>query len=802
MSNKVQIAIVGSGPGGMSAAAHAAELDVPHVLLEKTDKHSDTIQKYQKGKHVMATPDILPLRSPLEFAAGKREFILDTWEEGLKQHNTNIAFNGEVSKIEGQKGDFKLTTARGDVWEAEAIILGIGVQGNPRKLGVDGQEHERVQYQLDDPDEYKGETIVIVGAGDAAIENAVALAVNNTVYIVNRRDEFARAKEGNLNLISAAIGDGSIECFYSSSPARVDATPDADTPINFILTTADGEATVPCHRIIARLGAIPQRALVESFGIEFPNDSPAAIPELTSQYESNVPGLYVVGALGGYPLIKQAMNQGYEVVEYILGNEIQPADHPILAERFASLPFDLEVDEILAMMQERIPLFSGVNSLLFRELMLESTVHTPQPGQPVFRINDYGNTFFSVLNGHVNVHLGSDRRAKLETGKFFGEMGLLSGRRRNATVYAEEDCVLIETNRRSMVKLINSNEAVKRVLDETFILRALQTSLAPTLTVAQLEDIAHAAGLSEYKPGEVIMQAGEASETFHFIRSGSVQVEKQVEDETIVLAYIPANNYLGEISLLGNTAHTATVTANVQTETITLDKATFFTLLDRCPELQASMRETVRRRLESNTRMESSPDRSQLLSFLMNQGLGEATDVLLIDEDLCVACDNCEQACADTHQGISRLDRETGNTYASIHVPISCRHCEHPHCMKECPPDAIHRAPNGEVFIDDTCIGCGNCERNCPYDVIRMAVLPPEKPPLWQWLLFGRGHGPGEDRSQQKKAGKDAVKKAYKCDLCMDQKGGPACVRACPTGAALRVSPSQFSELIDRARVF
>jgi cGMP-dependent protein kinase 2 len=157
-----------------------------------------------------------------------------------------------------------------------------------------------------------------------------------------------------------------------------------------------------------------------------------------------------------------------------------------------------------------------------------------------------------------------------------------------------------------------------------------------------------------------------------------------------------------------------------------------------------------------------------------------------------VRCDNCEKACAETHHGVSRLNREAGPTYATLHVPTSCRHCEDPHCMKDCPPDAIHRAPNGEVFIADNCIGCGNCERNCPYGVIQMAATPPEKPGLLHWLLFGMGYGPGEDKSPAAVAKRTGSKHAVKCDMCKDIDGGPACVRACPTGAAIRVAPEQF----------
>jgi Fe-S-cluster-containing hydrogenase component 2 len=111
--------------------------------------------------------------------------------------------------------------------------------------------------------------------------------------------------------------------------------------------------------------------------------------------------------------------------------------------------------------------------------------------------------------------------------------------------------------------------------------------------------------------------------------------------------------------------------------------------------------------------------------------------------------------------------------------------------MKDCPPDAIHRAPNGEVYIMDTCIGCGNCERNCPYGVIQLAPVDPSRraPSLWSWLLLGAGVEPGRE---EKVYDKSLQKKAVKCDMCKGQAGGAACVRACPTGAALRVSPEKF----------
>ena len=97
---------------------------------------------------------------------------------------------------------------------------------------------------------------------------------------------------------------------------------------------------------------------------------------------------------------------------------------------------------------------------------------------------------------------------------------------------------------------------------------------------------------------------------------------------------------------------------------------------------------------------------------------------------------------------------------------------------------------------NDSCIGCGNCEANCPYDVITLAYDAPKKPSLFSWMLFNRGPGPGQGTYQPDQAALDKGKKAVKCDACLSIKGTAACVRACPTGAAARIGSEQFLEVI------
>lgn len=798
MAKTYKVAIIGAGPAGLSAAARAAEQNVSHILLEASPQLSNTIFRYQKGKHVMAEPNILPLRSPLEFDAGTREAILQAWDDGTEKLGVTVSKQCEVTGIEGSQGQFTITLKNAEPVLAENVVLCIGLQGNIRKLGVEGEDLPFVQYQLDDPDEYEAEDIVVIGAGDAAIENALALAGHNQVSIVNRKDEFVRCKDANRDAITNAIKRGDIQCYYSSNVQQVSKGSDNEYAGILTLDTQEGEAQINCDRIIARLGAIPPRRFVEACGIEFPNDDPASVPAVDAKYQSNVPGLYIIGALAGYPLIKQCMNQGYEVIEYIQKNPVKPADEEILEAKFSAMPGYTSVDDTLEIIQQRIPLLAGITRLQLREFLLDSDVHLPKADKVVFARDDYSDSFYCVLEGNVRIPLGTAPKAPqaiIEAGDFFGEMSLISGRRRSATVYAGENCLLLETPRRSMVKLINSVAAVKRVIDEAFIRRAIQSKFSPNAPDDILQSVATNAVLKQYKANQVLFAEGDQGDTLELIRRGSVTVSREINNREVILSYVAAGNYIGEMALLGNTTRSATITATVPTETIAIDRQAFQLLLDNDAKLRESMQAEYRQRTLDNVQREQESTGGDVISFLMQQGIGEATDVLLIDESLCVRCDNCETACAETHDGTSRLDREAGPTFAMVHVPTSCRHCEHPHCMKDCPPDAIHRAANGEVYIENSCIGCGNCERNCPYDVIHMAAPQPKKPGLFSWLLFGAGPGPGDHGVE---ADKKASKKAVKCDMCKDIKGGPACVRACPTGAAIRIAPDGLAQYINQ----
>ena len=239
----------------------------------------------------------------------------------------------------------------------------------------------------------------------------------------------------------------------------------------------------------------------------------------------------------------------------------------------------------------------------------------------------------------------------------------------------------------------------------------------------------------------------------------------------------------------------ATVSAIDKVEVIQVLKEDFLAFLETSPELKERLRQEVKRRELRNIEVELRPELAELGQFMTSQEVVVGDNVLLIDLDKCVDCDYCVKACESVHEdGQTRIKR-VGIKYANILVPNSCRHCENPLCMTDCPPgDAIVRDPRGEVYIRDNCIGCGNCASNCPYDNIFM--VHPEKKgksSIVEWVGRLFGAGAPEIIETTHDSGKAL---AVKCDLCRGIKGGPACVRSCPTGAVIRLKPNEYAERI------
>ncbi len=108
---------------------------------------------------------------------------------------------------------------------ASTVLLGIGRRGTPRKLGVPGEELPKVVYRLIDPEQYRGQKVVVVGGGDSALEAAASIAElgDTTVALSYRGDAFQRAKQRNRQRVDEASAKGRLQVMLGSQVKEIRA---------------------------------------------------------------------------------------------------------------------------------------------------------------------------------------------------------------------------------------------------------------------------------------------------------------------------------------------------------------------------------------------------------------------------------------------------------------------------------------------------------------------------------------------------------------------------------------------------
>ena len=476
---------------------------------------------------------------------------------------------------------------------------------------------------------------------------------------------------------------------------------------------------------------------------------------------------------------------------------------------------------------QQLPFFQGVSGT-FLSLNRGAVVKRHfKRGEIICREGEYGSTAFYILEGKARVSIASpmahvktpgalrkflgklssqltqrdhDQReeenkqfwipidapmdlaytnpvAELGPGDLFGEMTCMSLYPRSATVRAQTDCVTLEMLR-NVLDIMQRNKNFRAQLDKTYRERALDTHLRAVPVFAELTDefigsLREKVELVRYTPGQIICRQGDAADAFYLVRVGFVKVSQAHPGGEIILAYLSRGDYFGETGLLHGDVRTATCTALDHVELVRMGADDFNRMIEQFPDIRQKLKTVEQERTQMNQERLSLA-RSVPLDNFLQQGLMEAQSLLLLDLDNCTRCDACVRACADAHDGVTRLVRE-GLRFDHYLVATSCRQCLDPLCMVGCPVGSIRRRSSLEVIIEDWCIGCGLCAENCPYGNINLHPFD---------VMVDDPENPGRKKAAVKQ-------KATSCDLCTNF-AEPSCVYACPHDAAHRVDPRKF----------
>ena len=238
------VVVIGAGPAGIGAALALQEAGLRYVVVEK-ERPFNTIQNFPKAKFVFSEPRAIENKGNFWFDDAQKEVLVDRWEEALTQKGLVLHQPEEVTDCRRDGALFTVQTLVGDgglhddmkrlegapyqsvagsknTYKARRVILAIGRRGSVNKLGVPGEELDKVHYTLKDPEEHRGRKVLVVGGGDSAVEAAVACAeAGADVTIVYRGDAFARAKAKNQENLEKLRAAGKLKVELKTTPLSV-----------------------------------------------------------------------------------------------------------------------------------------------------------------------------------------------------------------------------------------------------------------------------------------------------------------------------------------------------------------------------------------------------------------------------------------------------------------------------------------------------------------------------------------------------------------------------------------------------
>ena len=256
----VDVAVVGSGPAGLSAGIEALRSGLTYLVLEQGSL-SESVRKYPRHKLLLAEPVQMPLYGNLWVADTSKEALLQIWESIVADTGLQVRTGERVLGITHERGLFRIETTA-ETHLARRVVLAMGRRGSPRKLGVPGEESTKVCYEVIEMEQFAGRRVLVVGGGDSAVECAVGLAnqAGTTVQLSYRRQAFDRIKARNQEKLDRAVDQGRVELLLGTQLREIRADV-------VVLEGASGTMIVPNDDVVIRIGGDAPYAFLERIGV-------------------------------------------------------------------------------------------------------------------------------------------------------------------------------------------------------------------------------------------------------------------------------------------------------------------------------------------------------------------------------------------------------------------------------------------------------------------------------------------------------------------------------------------------------
>lgn len=259
--NELDVLIVGAGPAGFASTLGATAAKLRHATVEQ-EELGGTVAHFPRRKLVMTQPADLPIVGKMKFKEVQKETLIEFWRDVEKKTGIKIDYNERVDSIvPSPTGGFTVTTSKNS-YNTRTVLLTIGRRGTPRKLGVPGEEMDKVVYRVIDPAQYCNLHVLVVGGGDSALEAATSIAAEagTTVTLSYRSAAFSRAKPKNRQLVDEMQAAGRLRVLFSSNVKQI-----LDGSVE--ISVNDEVGTIANDAVVVSAGGILPSAFLKTVGI-------------------------------------------------------------------------------------------------------------------------------------------------------------------------------------------------------------------------------------------------------------------------------------------------------------------------------------------------------------------------------------------------------------------------------------------------------------------------------------------------------------------------------------------------------
>jgi len=289
------IILIGAGPCGLACAIEASRHGLSHMLLEKGSL-CESIRRYPTHMKFFSTAENLEIGGiPFTIAGVKpsREEALQYYRKVVNYYQLQMRLFTEVKSVQKEGDVFVVQTTKGQEWRARYVINATGYFDIPRYLGIPGELLPHVSKYYDEAFRYAYSQVVIVGAGNSAVEAALDLYRHDVeVTILHRGGELKpTAKYWLLPDIRNRIKEGKIKTLFHTEVRSI------EPGLMHVENTLSAERhTIPADFVFLLVGYTPDARLFEQSGVRYEEGTliPAYQPE---SFETNVSGLYLCGTV-------------------------------------------------------------------------------------------------------------------------------------------------------------------------------------------------------------------------------------------------------------------------------------------------------------------------------------------------------------------------------------------------------------------------------------------------------------------------------------------------------------------------